>query len=89
MSLTRAFICVTVMLAVACPACLCSAADSAANERPNVILIYADDLAFGDLSCYGSATIATPNIDRLATEGIRLPMHIAQRRLAHLRVMQC
>jgi len=41
------------------------------SDRPNVILIYADDLGFGDLSCYGSATVAAPNIDRLATEGIR------------------
>lgn len=39
---------------------------------PNVILIYADDLGYGDLGCYGSTTISTPNLDRLAEEGIRL-----------------
>jgi arylsulfatase A-like enzyme len=40
-------------------------------ERPNILLIYADDLGFGDVSCYGATTIATPNIDRLAAEGLR------------------
>lgn len=38
---------------------------------PNVIIIYADDLGYGDLSCYGASKIQTPNIDRLASEGIR------------------
>lgn len=41
------------------------------NKRPNVILINTDDLAWGDLSCYGGKLIKTPNIDRLASEGIR------------------
>jgi N-acetylgalactosamine-6-sulfatase len=45
-----------------------SAADAA---RPNVLLIVADNLGHGDLSCYGCRDIATPNIDRLATEGVR------------------
>ena len=39
--------------------------------RPNVILIYADDLGYGDLSSYGATKISTPNIDRLAAQGIR------------------
>ena len=43
----------------------------AAAETPNIILIYADDLGYGDLSCYGSC-IRTPHIDRLAHEGVRL-----------------
>jgi len=38
---------------------------------PNVILIFMDDLGYGDLSCYGALDIHTPNIDRLASEGIR------------------
>lgn len=42
-----------------------------AQDRPNVILIYADDLGYGDLSCYGAAKVRTPNIDRLAAEGLR------------------
>ena len=39
--------------------------------KPNVVLILADDLGYGDLGCYGATKIKTPNIDRLATEGVR------------------
>jgi arylsulfatase A-like enzyme len=39
--------------------------------RPNIVLIVADDLGYGDLGCYGQKKILTPNIDRLAEEGIR------------------
>jgi arylsulfatase A len=41
-------------------------------QRPNIVLIFADDLGYGDLSCYGSETIKTPHVDRLADEGVRL-----------------
>ena len=41
------------------------------SQRPNVIILYADDLGFGDLGCYGAATIPTPNVDRLAAGGLR------------------
>jgi arylsulfatase A len=43
-----------------------------AQRRPNVIFIYADDMGYGDLSCYGAKAIKTPNIDRMAAEGLRL-----------------
>ncbi len=42
-----------------------------------MVLIYADDLGYGDLSCYGSPTIQTPNLDRLAGEGIRFTQFYA------------
>jgi arylsulfatase A-like enzyme len=42
-----------------------------AADKPNVVLLYADDLGYGDVSCYGSKTISTPHIDRLAAEGLR------------------
>lgn len=45
---------------------LCSQA-----QKPNVILINADDLGYGDLGCYGATKVKTPNIDRLAKEGMR------------------
>jgi len=44
---------------------------AAAAERPNVVFILADDLGWGDLGCYGQTKIRTPNIDRLAAEGMR------------------
>lgn len=47
------------------------AATVSAAERPNLIVIMADDLGYGDISCNGSKTIATPNIDKVASEGIR------------------
>lgn len=43
----------------------------AAPAKPNVIFILADDLGYGDLGCYGQKFIQTPNIDRLAAEGMR------------------
>ncbi|PHQ31768.1 arylsulfatase [Rhodopirellula bahusiensis] len=42
-----------------------------ANDRPNVILIFADDLGPGMLGCYGQEVVTTPNIDRLAREGMK------------------
>lgn len=42
------------------------------DERPNVILIYADDLGIGLLGSYGQKTIETPHIDRLADEGMKV-----------------
>jgi len=41
-----------------------------AAEKPNIVLIYADDLGFGDISCNGATSVQTPNIDRIAKEGI-------------------
>jgi arylsulfatase A-like enzyme len=45
--------------------------------RPNIILIQADDLGFGDLSAYGQARFQTPHLDRLAGEGMRFTRHYA------------
>ncbi len=40
------------------------------GKRPNIVVMYADDLGFGDVSCYGATVLDTPNIDRLASEGL-------------------
>jgi arylsulfatase A-like enzyme len=40
-------------------------------EKPNIIIIYADDLGYGDVSCYGAKRVTTPNIDRFAKQGLR------------------
>lgn len=46
-------------------------AQSAQLNRPNIVVIVADDLGYGDLSCYGAKHIKTPGMDRLAQEGLR------------------
>lgn len=43
-----------------------------AERPPNIVLIYADDLGYGDLSCYGATAVRTPRCDQVATEGLRL-----------------
>ncbi|TWT55422.1 Arylsulfatase [Thalassoglobus neptunius] len=46
-----------------------------AADRPNIIYIMTDDLGYGDLGCYGQEVIETPNIDRLASQGMRFTDH--------------
>ena len=52
-------------------------AEQAVPRRPNVILIVADDLGYGDLGSYGATDLKTPNLDRLAREGVRLTDYYA------------
>lgn len=47
------------------------------GKQPNILLILADDLGYGDLGCYGSTSIATPVLDSLAAQGIRYTSHYA------------
>ena len=52
----------------------CSQAEAMAQksqQRPNIIYIMCDDMSYGDLGCYGQQYILTPNIDRMAKEGMR------------------
>lgn len=52
--------------------CLAAANPKPATaDRPNFVFIIADDLGIGDLGCYGAATIRTPNVDRIASEGMK------------------
>jgi arylsulfatase A-like enzyme len=59
------------MSASGCLALAATGLPPAPARRPNIVLIYADDLGYGDVSCYGATAIRTPNIDRLAAEGRR------------------
>ncbi|XP_018104260.1 steryl-sulfatase isoform X3 [Xenopus laevis] len=52
-------------------------ASCAYSSRPNFLLIMVDDLGIGDVGCYGNKTIRTPNIDRLAEEGVMFTQHLA------------
>ena len=47
------------------------------SDRPNIVVIVADDLLSSELSCYGGKNIVTPNIDRLANEGVRFTHNYA------------
>src|SRR5262245_62136765 len=53
--------------------------DSAAAEvpRPNIVFILADDLGYGDIGPFGQKRIRTPNLDRMAAEGMRFTQHYA------------
>ena len=59
------------LLNLICLICFGLGLPIAAAEQPNVVLIFADDLGYGDLGCYGATKVQTPNIDRLAKEGRR------------------
>lgn len=49
----------------------------ATENKPNIVIIIADDLGYGDVGCFGNTTLRTPNIDRIAKEGALLRHHLA------------
>jgi arylsulfatase A len=49
----------------------CNSAASAQETKPNIILIFADDLGYADLGCYGATGFGTPNLNRMAKEGVK------------------
>lgn len=57
--------------------CVLLAGEAFAARRPNIIYVLADDLGYGDLGCYGQKTLKTPNLDRMAREGMRFTRHYA------------
>ncbi len=65
-----------ILIGIASQAAICDAAE---HERPNIVLIFADDQGYADLGCYGAEGFETPNIDRLAAEGARFTdFYVAQ-----------
>lgn len=71
------FYLVTIVICLACNTEKSSEQQTAntTTRPPNIIYILADDLGYGDLSCYGQKKFSTPNIDRLAAEGMRFTQH--------------
>lgn len=67
----RRFLKASALSAIFAPrlASVCTAQKPA--DKPNIVLIYADDIGYGDFSCYGATRVKTPNIDRLAADGLR------------------
>ena len=59
------------LLALSIPAFAQTPKNNPIIQKPNVIFIYADDLGYGDLSSYGATKIATPHLDKLASQGVR------------------
>src|SRR5437868_7373838 len=55
--------------------CFCHAVIAKAADRPNIVFILADDLGWTDVACYGSRYYETPNIDRLASQGMKFLSH--------------
>ena len=62
------------------PAVLCFVSmtlkTGALESKPNIILMIADDLGYGDLGCYGNSSVKTPNIDSLSRDGVKLTQHL-------------
>ncbi len=69
--ITCNFVVLSLLLLVACSAPKEQQAEKTTPKKPNIIVIYADDLGFGDLSSYGATELNTPNFDRISNSGIR------------------
>ena len=64
-----------VFISLICFSCTTSVKKLSKTQKPNIIYILADDLGYGDLSCYGQKLLKTPNIDKLAAEGMLFTQH--------------
>jgi arylsulfatase A-like enzyme len=58
------------ILPLCCLSAVAASCTDKSPQKPNIVIIYADDIGYGDLECYGARTVKTPNVNRLAHEGI-------------------
>jgi arylsulfatase A len=65
------------MKAIACLLAILSFTVTARAERPNILVVLDDDLGYGDLACYGAKDVKTPNIDKFASESLKLTSYYA------------
>jgi len=63
--------CITTGLILGCAAITGAHAQKAVHGKPNIVIIYVDDLGYGDLSCYGAVNVKTPAVDKLAAAGLK------------------
>src|SRR5215470_2421985 len=68
---------VFLVMLVSCPGVSPFQVAGEEKTRPNLVFILADDLGYGDVGCYGQRIVKTPNIDRLAAEGMRFTQFYA------------
>ena len=65
--------------ALALPGCEVAQNSLASNSRPNIVMIFIDDQGYADLGCFGAKDFVTPNVDRMAKEGMRFTdFHVSQ-----------
>lgn len=70
--MNKTYMTIALMSPLVCTAAMGAKKTKANNQqKPNVIIILADDLGYGDLGCYGAKNVETPNVDKLAKQGIR------------------
>jgi arylsulfatase A-like enzyme len=69
----RLLTCLLLVLAL----CMSASKPAAVKPPPNVVLVFVDDMGYGDLSCYGALGYQTPNLDRMAAEGTRFTSFLA------------
>src|SRR5262245_1985007 len=75
---TQGIVVKSLALALVLALAVCSAAQAGQDQQPpNVVILLADDLGYGDLGCYGHPTINTPGLDRMAAEGVRFTQFYA------------
>lgn len=91
MSLLSKFLCCTFVSTLIClfviPSSCAFAALREVSSPPNVVLILVDNVGYGDLGCYGNREVITPNMDRLAREGVLATDLLAEAACTFLRII--